>query len=83
MLSHAQSDRSRVISYHLRDIGGCRSTIGYICYRGTEPWGSVTGGRAESMCGLTHVISSMSIKDRTVVGTFVEIERMPLTQLTE
>ena len=27
----------------------------------------------------THVISSMPIKDRTIVGTFVEIERMSLT----
>ena len=36
-------------------------------------------GRAESMCGLTHVISSMPIKDHTVVATSVEIERMPLT----
>ena len=31
------------------------------------------------MCGLTHVIPSMEIKDHTVVGTFVEIERLPLT----
>ena len=30
--------RSRVISYHLRDIGGYRSTVGYNCYRGKEPW---------------------------------------------
>ena len=33
----------------------------------------------ESMHRLTHVISSMSIKDRTIVGTFDKIERMPLT----
>ena len=33
----------------------------------------------ESMCRLTHVIPSMPIKDRTVVGAFIEIERMPLT----
>ena len=33
----------------------------------------------ESMCRLSHVILSMPIKDRTVVGAFVEIERMPLT----
>ena len=32
-----------------------------------------------SMCRLTRVIPSVSIKDRTVVGTSVEIERMPLT----
>ena len=53
--------------------------IGYICYRGKEPWGNVNGGRAESMCRLTHVIPSVSIKDRTIVETFVEIERMLLT----
>ena len=68
-----------MISYHLRDIGGYRSTVGYICYRGKEPWGNINGGQAESMCRLTHVIPSMPIKDRTVVGTSVEIERMSLT----
>ena len=81
MLSNAQTGRSRVISYHLRDIGGYRSTVGYICYCGKEPWGNVNGGRAESMCRMTHVIPSMPIKDRTIVGTSIEIERMPLTQL--
>ena len=60
--------RSRLISYHLQDIGGYRSTVGYICYHGTQPWGNVTRGQAESMCGLTHVILSVLIKDRTVVG---------------
>ena len=44
-----------------------------------ESWDNITGGRAESMRRLTQVIPSMSIEDRTVVGTFVEIERMPLT----
>ena len=39
----------------------------------------VNRGRAESMCRLTHVIPSVLTKDRTIVGTFVEIERMPLT----
>ena len=29
--------------------------------------------------GLTHVIPSMLIKDRTVVGTSDKIERMPIT----
>ena len=67
MLSHAWIGRSWVISYHLRDIGGYRGTVSYICYRGTEPWGNVTRGWAESMCGLTHVILSVLIKDRTVV----------------
>ena len=83
MLSHAQTDKSRVISCHLRDIGGYRSTVGYICYREKKPWGNVTEGRNESMRRLTHVILSMLIKDRTVVGAFIEIERMPLTQLSE
>ena len=40
---------------------------------------NVNRGRTESMCRLTHVILSVSIKDRTVAGTSVEIERMPLT----
>ena len=53
--------------------------VGYICYRGTEPWGNVAGGQAESMCRLNHVILSMLIKDRTVVGTSIEIDRMLLT----
>ena len=39
----------------------------------------VNRGRAESMCRLTHVIPSVSIKDRTVVGASIEIERMSLT----
>ena len=82
MLSHAQTGRSRVISYHLRDIGGYRSTVGYICYHGKEPWSKVNGGWAESMCRLTQVILSVPIKDRTVVGPFDEIERMPITKLS-
>ena len=41
--------------------------------------GNVNGGWAESMCRLTHVIPSMLVKDRTIVGTSVEIEHMPLT----
>ena len=81
MLSNGQTGRSRVISCHLRDIGGYQSTVCYICYRGKEPWGNVNGGRAESMCGLTHVISSITIKDRTIVGPFDKIKRMPITQL--
>ena len=43
MLSHALTGRSQVISYHLRDIGEYRSMVGYICYRGREPWGNVNG----------------------------------------
>ena len=68
-----------MISCHLRDIGGYRSTVGYICYRGKEAWGNITGGRMESLCRLAHVIPSVLIKDRTIVGTFVEMECMPLT----
>ena len=81
MLSHAQTGRSRVISCHLQDIGGDQSMVGYICYHGKEPWDNVTGGQMESMRRLAHVILSVRIKDCTVVGTSVEIERMPLTQL--
>ena len=68
-----------MISCHLRDIGGYRSTIDYICYHGKEPWDNVTGGWTKAMRRLAHVIPSMPIKDRTIVGTSVEIERMPLT----
>ena len=68
-----------MISYHLRDIGGYGSTVGYICYHGKEPWGNVNGGRVESMCRLTHMILSVPVKDHTIVGTSVEIKCMPLT----
>ena len=33
------------------------------------------------MCGMTHVIPSTSIKDRTVVGPSDKIERMPITAI--
>ena len=49
--------------------------VGYICYHGKEPWGNVNRGWVESICRLAHVISSVLIKDRTVVDAFVEIER--------
>ena len=39
----------------------------------------VNRGRAESMCRLTHVIPSVSIKDRTIVGASDKNERMPIT----
>ena len=55
--------------------------LGYICYHGKEPWRNVNGGRAESMCGLTHVIPSVLIKDHTIVGPSDKIEHMPITQL--
>ena len=53
--------------------------VGYICYRGKEPWDNISGGQTKSMCRLTQVILSVPIKNRTIVGTFIEIERMPLT----
>ena len=68
-----------MISCHLRDIGGYQSTVGYICYRGNNIVLIMNGGRVESMCRLTHVISFVLVKDRTVVGTSIKIERMPLT----
>ena len=39
----------------------------------------VNRGRVESMCRLTHVILSVSIKDRTIVGASNKTERMPIT----
>ena len=75
------------MSCHLRDIGGYRSTIGYICYRGTEPWGkrksrpdrkSIEKQQDMEVLGV-DLSPSVSIKDRTVVGTFDKIERMPIT----
>ena len=68
-----------MISCHLRDIGGYKSTVGYISYCRTEPWGDVNRGRAESMRRLTHVIPSVLVKDRTVVSTSDKIEHMPIT----
>ena len=53
--------------------------VGYICYHGKEPWSNVNRGRAESMCGLTHMIPSAPVKDHTVVVASNKIERMPLT----
>ena len=37
------------------------------------------GGWVESMCRLINVIPFVLVKDRTIVGTSIEIERMPLT----
>ena len=81
MISNAQTGRTRVISYHLQDIGGYWSTVGYICYHRKEPWDNITGGQVESMCRLTHVIPPVLIKDCAVVEASVEIEHMPLTKL--
>ena len=75
------------MSCHLRDIGEYRSTVGYICYRGTEPWGKSklradgrSIGKQQGMEVLGVDLSpSVSIKDRTVVGASDKIERMPLT----
>ena len=61
--------------------------VGYICYRGTEPWGKrksrpdgMTIEKQQDMEVLGVDLSPfVSIKDRTVVGTSDKIERMPLT----
>ena len=60
-----------MISSHLRDIGGYWIMVGYICYRGKEPWDNVTRGGAESMCRLTYMIPFVPIKDRIVGGPLV------------
>ena len=53
--------------------------VGYICYRGTEPWGK-RKSRLDGVYGrMTHVIPSVPIKDYTVVGPSDKIERMPIT----
>ena len=76
-----------MISCHLCDIGGYRSTVGYICYRRTEPWGkrksrpdgkSIEKQQDMEVLGV-DLSPSMSIKDHTVVGASDKIERMPLT----
>ena len=75
------------MSYHLQDVGGYRSMVGYICYRGTEPWGksksrpdrkSIEKQQDMEVLGVDLSLS-VSIKDRTIVGTSDKIERMPLT----
>ena len=64
-----------MISYHLRDIGGYQSTVGYICYRGNN---HVLMNKKEARwdCdreatrhrGLGAYLSlSMSVKDRFIV----------------
>ena len=68
-----------MISCHLREIGGNRSTVGYICYRGKESWGKSKSRPGGVYGKWTHVIPSVLIKDRTVVGASDKIERMPLT----
>ena len=68
-----------MISCHLRNIGGYRSTVGYICYRGKELWGKSKSRPGGDYGRLTHVISSVPIKDHTIVGPSNKIERMPVT----
>ena len=53
--------------------------VGYICYRGKEPWGKSKSRPGRVYGRLTHVILSVPIKDRTVVGTSDKIECMPIT----
>ena len=61
--------------------------VGYICYHGTKPWGkrklrpsgmSIEKQQDMEVLGVDLSLS-VSIKDRTVVGTFDKIERMPIT----
>ena len=61
--------------------------VGYICYRGTKPWGkrksrpdgkSIEKQQDMEVLGV-DLSPSVSIKDRTVVGASNKIERMPLT----
>ena len=68
-----------MISCYLRDIGGYRSTVGNIFYSGKEPWGESKLRPGGVYGRLTHVILSVPIKDRTVVGASDKIERMPIT----
>ena len=76
-----------MMSCHLRDIGGYRSTVGYICYRGTEPCGKSKsrpdGKQIEKQQDMevlgVDLSPSVSIKDRTIVGTSNKIECMPIT----
>ena len=75
------------MSYHLRDIGGYRNTVGYICYHGTKPWGkrksrpdrkSIEKQQDMEVLGV-DLSPSVLIKDHTIVGASDKIERMPLT----
>ena len=61
--------------------------VGYICYRGQEPWGksnsrpdgkSIEKRQDMEVLGV-DLSPSVLIKDYTVVGASDKIERMPLT----
>ena len=52
---------------------------GYICYRGKEPWDKSKWRPGGVYGRLTHVISSVPITDRTIVGTSDKIKHMPIT----
>ena len=68
-----------MISYHLQDIGGYQSTIGYICYRGNnhvlmnkKETGQDCDREATRHGGLgAYLFPSMSVKDRFVVRPHV------------
>ena len=75
------------MSCHLRDIGGYRSTVGYNCYHGIEPWGksklrpdgkSIEKRQDMEVLGV-DLSPFVSIKDRTIVGASDKIECMPIT----
>ena len=68
-----------MISCHLRDIGDTTAWLAIFAIMEKNHGVKVNQGRAESMCRLTHVISSVLVKDRIVIGTSDKIEHMPLT----
>ena len=76
-----------MISYHLQDIGGYQSTVGYICYHGNNhvlmnkrrPGGILIEKQQDMEVLGVDLSPFVSIKDRTIVGTFDKIEHMPIT----
>ena len=68
-----------MIFYHLRDIGDTEARLAIFAIVEQNHGVKENQGRAKSMCRLTHVIPSVLIKDRTVVGTSDKIERMHIT----
>ena len=79
MLSHAYSDRSQVISYHLQNIGRYLIMVGYNCYCGIN---HVLMNKKEIGRGCdreatrhgdlgAYLSSSVSVKDRFTVRPHV------------
>ena len=79
--------RRRVISCHLREIGGYLITVGYICYHGNNlvlimnlrPGGMmVVQQQGMEVLGV-NLSPSVSVKDRFAVTSSCHVERMPTT----